>query len=141
MIFEIKCKKCGSIAYFDTEKKSDNFVECKSCENKLSMYDEQKLKGATYTQNFDLIGIKRDFNDSRFDNDLKAILEIYEAETEENKKLLFNIIDKIYLIMNRKEQKEYQNILEVLRTYFFKSVDEKNNKTSTLLGLEETEND
>lgn len=100
MIFELKCKKCGTLMIYDTSvDKTDRYKTCTNCENILYQSTEARLDNISYLEDFEVLSIKREFRDSIFDRNIESIRQTYENATDEEKKKLDSFIGRIEFLI------------------------------------------
>ena len=126
MIFKLKCKKCGNIVYYDTKTKYDPYIKCTGCEQIINMNIEAKLNNVADMQEFELIGIEHSFSSKILADDLSGIEKVFDNANTDNQEIIVNIIDKLYLMLNRGEEVTLKEIEEMLRKYFWDSCNEAN---------------
>ena len=126
MIFELKCKRCGSILIYDSENKGEEFLKCEDCEASMSMRTETKIEGILSIDDFEVVGIKRQFPASVLETDLQRLKEIYENSHGEIQEKILTTIDLFYLLLERKEEKLLDDTLDRMNTLFHTIVEERN---------------
>lgn len=133
MLFKLKCKRCGNILVYDSNEERENYLECDECMQAMTMAIETKLNNIAELEHFKVIGIefptesgdtpisevKGLLHPQLFGEDLKHLEEIYESESIENKKILLNIIDKVFLLLHRKDEKTYNEVEKLISDYFY----------------------
>lgn len=123
MIFKLKCKNCGNVLTYDTNEKSDSFHKCNNCDNTVEMNIEAKLSNVAEMEGFELLGIQRNFSSKVLCNDLNDLEKIFDSSDEKRQKIIVNIIDKIYLMLNRNDSETDIEIEKTLNQIFYDSCD------------------
>ena len=119
MIFKLKCKRCGTIIFYDTDEKYDEYQKCDECGQVIGMNIETKLENVADMEAFELLEVCRDFSTNVLKSDLREIETIFDNAKEDKKMVVANIIDKLYLILNRDSDETYRDIEKMLSDYFF----------------------
>ena len=123
MIFKLKCKNCGNVLVYDTDKYSDCYQKCNECDNTIGMNIEAKLNSVAEMEGFELLGIQRDFSSKVLGSDLEGLEKTFDSSDENRQKTIVNIIDKIFLMLNRNDSATDKNIEEALSKMFYDSCD------------------
>lgn len=126
MIFELKCKRCGSILIYNSENKGDEYLKCENCEATMSMRTETKIDGILSIDDFEVVGIKRQFPSSVLETDLLRLKEIYENSSGDTQEKILTTIDLFYLLLERKDEKLLDETLDRMHTLFHTIVEEQN---------------
>jgi hypothetical protein len=121
MVFKLKCKACGNIVFYDSNAKQDTYRKCGKCEQPINMNIESKLDNVADMQGFELIGIERSFSSKLLAEDLSNIEKIFDNANDDNQKIIVNIIDKLYLMLNRDDDTTLNEIEKLLSKYFLDS--------------------
>lgn len=120
MIFKLKCKSCGNVISYDTNMKHKNYQQCDKCEQIVDIRTETKLTGVMDLDGFELVGIERNFSDTLLDDDLVKISNIYDGADDIKKSSIVNIIDKLYMILKRKDN-SFLAVDKMITNYFIDS--------------------
>lgn len=120
MIFKLKCKSCGNVISYDTNMKHKNYQQCDKCEQIVDIRTETKLTGVMDLDGFELVGIERNFSDTLLDDDLIKICNIYDGADDIKKSSIVNIIDKLYMILKRKDN-SFLAVDKMITNYFIDS--------------------
>lgn len=123
MIFKLKCKNCGNVLSYDTNEKSDSFRKCNNCDNTVEMNIEAKLSNVAEMEGFELLGIQRNFSSKVLGNNLNNLERIFDSSDEKRQKIIVNIMDKIYLMLNRNDSETDIEIEKILNQIFYDSCD------------------
>ena len=118
MIFKLKCKNCGNIVLYDSNEEKISFKKCDHCSNTMIMNVETKLDNVAELEGFELLGIQRNYTSKLLGSDLDRIEEIFESSNSKRQETIAKIIDKLYLILNRNDDKLDTELNEVLKTLF-----------------------
>ena len=121
MIFKLKCKSCGNIVTYDPNETNSQYRRCNKCEQCINMRTETKLNNVLYIDDFELIGIEQSFKNEVLAEDLSRIEKLFDEANEDDQKIISNIIDKIYLMLNRKDNITLKELERVLSQYFYDS--------------------
>lgn len=120
MILKLKCKSCGNVILYDTNKQHKNYQQCNQCEQIVGMRTQTKLTGVMDLDGFELVGIERNFSDTLLDYDLVKISNIYDGTDDIKKRSIVNIIDKLYMILKRKDN-SFLAVDKMITNYFIDS--------------------
>lgn len=126
MVIKLKCKSCGYIIAYDLRAERGTYLECSNCGHFISGNDEAKLYGIGDMQDFEVIGIEQNFTNKILADDLSGIEKVFDNANPDNQEIIVNIIDKLYLMLNRGDEVTLKEIEEMLRKYFWDSCNEAN---------------
>ena len=121
MIFKLKCKNCGNVVLYDSDAKMDTYQKCNNCDNTIEMNIESKLNNVAEMEDFELLGIQRNFTSKILGNDLNNLEKIFESSDDKRQKTIANIMDKIYLMLNRNDTETDLEIENILNELFYNS--------------------
>lgn len=127
MIFKLKCKSCGNVVSYDTNSNYDPYQTCTGCGQAIRMNIEAKLNNIANMTEFELLGVERDFASTLLREDLTRIELLYEQASPNKQKAMVNILDRLYLMLNRKDNSTYQDIEKILKDYFYHSCEQQVN--------------
>ena len=82
---------------------------------------ESKLDNVADMQGFELIGIEHSFSSKLLADDLSNIERIFDSANADDQKTIVNIIDKLYLMLNRNDNVTLKEIEKLLKDYFLDS--------------------
>ena len=121
MVFKLKCKTCRNVVIYDSNAKKATFCKCSNCGQSMNMNIESKLDNVADMQGFELIGIEHSFSSKLLADDLSNIERIFDSANADDQKTIVNIIDKLYLMLNRNDNVTLKEIEKLLKDYFLDS--------------------
>lgn len=127
MNFVIKCKNCGRVIRFNEEREKEKEIIC-SCGSRLG-YEEEEIidniaERLSRLKDFELVSASKEKNQEVLEEDFDGLYSLYcEENTDKDKKRFFLIVDRLYLICNRKDSEDKQALYDAITEIF-----EKNNK-------------
>lgn len=148
MYIKMTCNNCNNTFSYDFTKNEMAIERCPLCGVEISNSDYGYINGLTesfYGTNSKIKGfeinsihnhetIENDqlrFDDHVFSSDMNQIVELYKSASVDVQSLLTDVVDKLYLLINRGVKDG--NIEELTKTYqhlhemFFKKIENKNN--------------
>lgn len=121
MVYELKCKNCGTMMYYDTAKPlADEFPACENCKTYLTGPSETRLRNINLLPDFELVAIKKEFPRSVLDEDFERIIALYEAADETTRNKIYASLDRVYLIINSGDKTRIDELYDVIKYVFFK---------------------
>ena len=134
MELKIKCKHCNEVFVFQVKgDKNINIDKCPLCEytyedpaiindfiDKIITYNKRHLSSIELQGIYDstISGSNLD----TFFSDIQKIGLLFDSVSKENKQKYIDIIDLVYLIMNRKEDKSLNELRRIINEFFLSSV-------------------
>jgi hypothetical protein len=79
---------------------------------------ESKLDNVADMDGFELIGVEHTFASKLLAEDLSNIEKIFDNAKSDDQKAIVNIIDKLYLMLNRNDDVTLKEIEKLLNGYF-----------------------
>lgn len=123
MLITLKCRNCGKIQKVELDDLcKELFYMCANCETIMTDRESTKLANLATLDNFDVVKIidgdsRSDFQNSIFTDDLERITEIYCGADNDFKREIANIVDAVYLILNKKNVEEAKVLHNMVRDY------------------------
>ena len=121
MIFKLKCKSCGNVVVYNSEVQKETYQKCPNCEQLINGNVETKLDNVADMREFELIGIEHSFSSKLLAEDLANIEKIFDKANEEKQKMIVNIIDKLYLMLDTDDDDTTKDLEKLLKEYFLNS--------------------
>lgn len=151
MRYTLHCCRCNQSFLFDFSKSETIPDACPHCHERFDQYDFSTVntlldKMDSYNTRLTSLRIKRAFeptaeelsdtpmDDKVFSSDIQRIIHLYENAKGEHRELLTNIIDKLYLLLNRDIRSSSVDLLSSQRVYdllsqeFERGIAEQNQK-------------
>ena len=102
------------VVNMNVETKLNNIAE-------LEQFEVIEVYSPNGSDNTSIEKAKAVLHPQLFGEDLKHLENIYENASIENKKILLNIVDKLYLMLNRKDINTYNDLEKIINDYFYTS--------------------
>lgn len=123
MFITLRCKNCGEIQKVELDDLCKELLyKCRNCDTIMTERESTKLANLETLDNFEIFKIENgdsnsDFHNFVFTSDLDRITEIYCEADNDLKREITNIVDAIYLILNRKNIDDATNLHNIIRNY------------------------
>ena len=127
-IIKLKCLYCGTTFDYKMNEKPENYRKCPHCENIIDMRTESKIEGLLDMEGFEIVEIQKNFRENVLSEDISQIKGIYDRANSSEKDKIYSIIDKLYLLLNRHDEKTNKQILDLLNTIFFENEETNNGR-------------
>lgn len=125
-IIKLRCLCCGTTFDYRLNEKTENYRKCPHCENVINMRTESKIEGILDMEGFEIVEIQKNYRENVLSQDISQIKGIYDRASSPEKEKMFSIIDKLYLLINRKDEKTNQQILDSLNKILYEKEDINN---------------
>lgn len=123
MFITLRCKNCGEIQKVELDDLCKELLyKCRNCDIIMTERESTKIANLETLDNFEIFKIENgdsnsDFHNFVFTSDLDRITEIYCEADNDLKREITNIVDAIYLILNRKNIDDATTLHNMLRNY------------------------
>lgn len=137
MFITLKCKNCGEIQKVELDDLCKELLyKCRNCDTIMTERESTKIVNLETLENFEIFKIENgdsnsDFHNFVFTSDLDRITEIYCEADNDLKREITNIVDAIYLILNRKNIDDATTLHNMIRNYQLSKVESEQGESDT----------
>lgn len=137
MFITLRCKNCGEIQKVELDDLCKELLyKCRNCDTIMTERESTKIVNLETLENFEIFKIENgdsnsDFHNFVFTSDLDRITEIYCEADNDLKRKITNIVDAIYLILNRKNIDDATTLHNMIRNYQLSKVESEQRESDT----------